>query len=127
MTVLILLAGLLVAALALRRHRATADKPLFTDEQAVRHAWARAFPDLRAGTVDLTTGRAAALVMTSDGPGLIYATGRGRLLTGARARLMPTGLQLTLPEAGSPRLHLILPKGKAASWVKVIEARAQRQ
>ena len=96
----------------------------FDTEDDARAAWAREFPDLPAGTVTLTAKRAAALVMTDDGPGLIWPMGAdstARLLRGARAKALPTGLDLHLPDRSAPRLRLVLTPQEARAWARVIE------
>ena len=102
----------------------------FASEEEARRAWARRYPDLPAGTVTLTAHSAAALVMTADGPGLVWPPGSGnetRLLHGARARPTPKGLDLRLPDPSAPRLRLVLPAQQVAAWARIIDTLARTQ
>lgn len=95
----------------------------FDTEADARAAWAREFPDLPAGTVTLTAKRAAALVMTAQGPGLVWPMGShstARLLTGAEARPSKGGLDLRLPDPTAPRLRLVLTPEETRAWARVI-------
>ena len=122
------LIGLVVGGIALIAalvHLSGLSRPRrFESEDDVRAAWAREFPDLPAGTVTLTRHRAAALVMTPQGPGLVWPMGSdstARLLSGARAKATPQGLDLRLPDPSAPRLRLILAADEIKPWARVIE------
>lgn len=97
----------------------------FDTEDDARAAWSREFPDLPAGTVTLTQKRAAALVMTPQGPGLVWPMGAdstARLLRGARATPTAEGLDLRLPDPSAPRLRLVLTRDEATAWARIIDA-----
>ncbi|MBP0483260.1 hypothetical protein [Sagittula salina] len=101
----------------------------FDTEDDARAAWGREFPDLPAGTVTLTAKRAAALVMTSEGPGLVWPMGSdstARLLHGSRAQPTADGLDLRLPDPSAPRLRLILTQDETQAWARIIEASKAR-
>lgn len=123
--ILFALVALGIAGVIALVHLSGVSRPkTFDTEDDARAAWAREFPDLPAGTVTLTAKRAAALVMTDDGPGLVWPMGAdstARLLRGARAKALPTGLDLRLPDSSAPRLRLVLTPQEARAWARVIE------
>ena len=114
-----------IAGIALITHQLGWSAPRrFTTEAEARVAWAREFPDLPAGTVALTRQGAAALVMTAQGPGLVWPMGAdsaARLLTGAKARPTTKGLDLHLPDPSAPHLRLVLDPDEVKSWARVID------
>ncbi|WP_425071623.1 hypothetical protein [Sagittula sp. S175] len=115
-----------IAAIVALVHRSGLSTPKrFDTEDEARAAWAREFPELPAGTVTLTRKRAAALVMTPEGPGLVWPMGSdstARLLRGARAKPTATGLDLTLPDPTAPGLRLVLTQDETTAWTRVIQA-----
>lgn len=121
--VILVVAG--IAGIALITHRLGWSAPRrFATEVEARAAWSREFPDLPAGTVALTRQGAAALVMTAQGPGLVWPMGAdsvARLLNGARARPTAKGLDLYLPDPSAPHLRLVLDQDEVKAWARVIE------
>lgn len=125
LSVLVIMVSLGIGGIALLTHRLGLSKPLrFANEDEIRAAWAREYPDLPAGTVTLTRRGAAGLVMTREGPGLVWPMGAdstARLLTGARARPHKKGLDISLPDPSAPQLRLILDPSEIKPWARVIE------
>ncbi|MFY9211067.1 MAG: hypothetical protein WAO69_08065 [Aestuariivita sp.] len=98
-------------------------KPRQLDEDDARTQWARHFPDDMVRSVWITHDSRAALVMTQDGPGLLWVTGAD---TTARHLLdfdlidEAHGLTITFHDYTAPSVHLHLDSDERLVWQKLI-------
>ncbi|SDN52942.1 hypothetical protein SAMN05216196_101809 [Lutimaribacter pacificus] len=99
----------------------------FGDEAAARAAWAAEFPDIPANRAVLCRNRAAALIETPQGPGVVWPMGAdstARFLTGARIARSRDGLTIRLPDYTAPRIRLTLDPDEAEAWLTDLEKTA---
>ncbi|QYX57506.1 hypothetical protein K1T73_03660 [Roseovarius sp. SCSIO 43702] len=93
------------------------------DDDAVRAAWEREFPERPARSVTRSTTGRAALVETEHGRGLVWCMGADtvvRALDDVTARVKNDTLILTTPDYGARRIRLHLAPGEAEAWARAI-------
>lgn len=126
--ILIILVVVGIAGIAVLTHLLGLSKPkTFLTEAQARAAWLREFPDNTVTSVTLCASAQAALIMTQAGPGIVWAMGAdstARLLNGATVSATETGLTVTLPDYGAPRIALCLTPDEALLWTNHIGAAA---
>lgn len=99
----------------------------FEDEAAARSAWAEEFPEIPANRAVLCRNRAAALIQTAQGPGVVWPMGAdstARFLHGARITRTRDGLLIRLPDYTAPRIRLVLDPDEAEAWLTDLEQTA---
>lgn len=112
-----------IAGIALLLHLFGYSRPLTFDEDSARAHWLRQYPMSRPGTVHLSQDRAAALVETPDGPGLVWAMGAdstAHLLTGATLRTTRRGLRIDLHDFAAPSVRVRLSPEARETWARLI-------
>ena len=114
-----------IAGIAVLLHLLGLSRPKrFEDEAAARAAWADEFPEVPVNRVVLCRNRAAALVETPQGPGVVWPMGAdstARFLTGARITRTAHGILIRLPDYTAPRIRLSLDPDEADAWLTQLE------
>lgn len=116
-----------IAGIAVLLHLLGLSMPAqFEDEDTARRAWLREFPDDAPARVILSHGRHAALIETTQGPGVVWPMGAdstARYLDGAQITQTDHGLRIDLPDYTAPRITLKLDPDEARLWPGLMEAR----
>ena len=114
-----------IAGIAVLLHLLGLSRPKrFEDEAAARAAWADEFPEVPVNRAVLCRNRAAALVETPQGPGVVWPMGAdstARFLTGARVTRTANGILIRLPDYTAPRIRLSLEADEAEAWLTELE------
>lgn len=112
-----------VIAIAVLLHLLGLSRQLRFDDSAARMAWLRHFPDIPVRDVVLAPDGHAALILTPDGPGVVFAMGAdsaAKPLSGARLRQSTDSLGFVFDDIGTPRLTLPMPPAQQERWIKAM-------
>lgn len=117
-----------IAGIAVLLHLLGLSRPKrFEDKAAARAAWAEEFPEVPVNRAVLCRNRAAALIETPQGPGVVWPMGAdstARFLTGARITRTRDGILIRLPDYTAPRIRLSLDPDEATAWLTALEQTA---
>jgi len=112
-----------IAAIALLLHLSGKSRRLVMSPEDARSAWHRHFPDDTIREALITPDGHAALILTDQGPGLVWAMGLG---TAARHLLdvdlidTPDGLTVMFHDFTAPNVTLHLPEDMRARWLTLM-------
>ncbi|MCE8006888.1 hypothetical protein [Aestuariivita sp.] len=98
-------------------------KPRELDEQDARSEWARHYPDDQIASVWITHDQHAALVITEQGPGLLWVMGAdtvARHLLDFDIMDEPHGLSVLFHDYTAPKVHLHLDEDERLVWQNLI-------
>ena len=112
-----------VIGVAILLHLMGLSKRLRFDESTARAAWLRHFPDASVRTVHVAPDGHAALIHSTDGPGIVWAMGAdsaARFVHGARPEQRPDQLVLHFRDIGTPTIRLAVPAALQDDWLKEI-------
>ncbi|KIC37989.1 hypothetical protein [Leisingera sp. ANG-M7] len=96
--------------------------------ETARSGWLRHFPGDRVLKVLPAASGQAALVLTSGGPGLLWAFGAdtvGRHLDGSNTCETATGLRFEFNDFAAPGLSLTLSESERRQWLALISPPAE--
>lgn len=122
--VLLVVAG--IAGIAFLTWLAGLAKPRALDETDSRAEWVRHFPDDVITSVWITHDQRAALVLTEEGPGLLWVMGAdttGRHLLDFDLIDEPHGLTVIFHDYTAPKVHLHLDEDERLVWQNLITPR----
>lgn len=114
-----------IAGVAALTHVLGLSAPLtFRSEEEVRMAWLRHRPDDELKGAHISTDGRSALVMTNNGPGLLWSMGAdstARLLTHAEIDADANGLIIEPREFTAPRIRVALSGPDRDAWTQELE------
>ena len=95
------------------------------DDRAARQGWKRHFPEDIIHALTPNATQTAALVQTDHGPGIVWRLGAdtvARRITGAKITPATTGLRLSFPDFGAPKVDLPLTQSERTHWQSALQA-----
>ncbi|MBY6139858.1 hypothetical protein KUV26_10465 [Leisingera daeponensis] len=117
-----------ISAIALLLHLTGRSRQAVLGTGSARTAWLRHFPGDSVIKVLPAASGQAALILTGNGPGLLWAFGAdtaGRRLTAGQVRETADGLHFAFNDFAAPSLALPLPEGERRHWLAQIAATAE--
>ncbi|AHM04882.1 hypothetical protein roselon_02564 [Roseibacterium elongatum DSM 19469] len=112
-----------IAGIALLLHLFGHSAALRLDADDARRQWTRQFPDIPPSDVHLSQDRAAALIETPHGPGLVWAMGAdatAHRLIGASLTETRDGLRIDVHDFAAPGLRVRLAPEARETWARLI-------
>lgn len=112
-----------IAGIALLSWVAGMAKPRQLDDVDARSEWQRHYPDDIVQSVWITHDLRAALIMTEQGPGLLWVMGAdtvGRHLLDFDLLDEPHGLAVIFHDYTAPKVHLHLDEDERVVWQNLI-------
>ncbi len=115
-----------IAGIAVLLHLLGLSKPVrFDTKDKASKAWLREFPEDRPSQITLCPDSNAALIVASQGRGMVWAMGAdstARYLDGARVSRLETGLRIDLHDVTAPRIHLRLIADDIPVWIRLLKS-----
>ncbi|MDC0658428.1 hypothetical protein N6L27_10510 [Leisingera sp. SS27] len=117
-----------ISGIAVLLHLTGRSRQAVLGVETSRSGWLRHFPGDKVLKVLPAASGQAALVVTGNGPGLLWAFGSGtvgRHLTGSQVRETATGLRFEFNDFAAPGLSLALPERERQQWLALINTPAE--
>ena len=112
-----------VLAIAVLLHLLGLSQRLRFDAGSARQAWLRHFPDAAIQDVFVAPDGHAALILSSDGPGVVFAMGAdsaAKFLRGAELQPDHKDLHIRYSDIGTPVISIPMPSLQQDRWIKAM-------